>query len=77
MFLVYTTRACSLETPLIFFYNLQTKHNMEMKLTFIDFIHQVAEGSTRRWKQYESDQAMGVVLNGHGIRIKLFIDYNW
>ena len=29
----------------------------------------------RRRKQVKSDQAMGVVYNGRGLRLKLFIDY--
>ena len=33
-------------------------------------------GLQRRRKQFKSDQAMGVVYNGRGIEIKLFIDYD-
>ena len=37
-------------------YNLQTEHDMEMKLTSIDFSHQVAEGSRSSWPQTLGNQ---------------------
>ena len=37
-------------------YNLQIKHDMEMKLTPINFSHQVAESSKSSWLQILGNQ---------------------
>ena len=51
----YTTRMCSLETPLSY-YNLRTEHNIKTKLTSINFSRRGTEGFRSSWLQVLGNQ---------------------